>query len=127
MKSPQRGMWLLLGLWTQAAVVSVAAEPGLQLARVRCEKGPPPNPNLVANYSFEEVDPKGWPVGWRWDRRNTDAAVALDGTEAHSGRRSLRITNGTPYGAHAYGTLWTADPIRLQSGRSYTLSCFAIG
>ena len=125
MKSSPKGMWLLLGIWTQVAVVGLAAESGLQLVRVRCEQGPLPNPNLVANFSFEEFDPDGLPTGWRWDRRNTDAAVALDAAEAHSGRRSLRVTNGTPYGAHVYGTLWTAEPIRLQPGRSYTLSCFA--
>ncbi len=125
MRSLPTGILLVLGIWPQGDVESVAAEAELQLARVRCEPGPPPNPNLVANFSFEEADPNRLPSGWRWDRRNTDAAAALADTEAHSGRQSLRVSNGTAYGPHVYGTLWTADPIRLQPGKSYTLSCFA--
>ncbi len=81
-------------------------------------------PNLAPNFSFEEVSSEGIPVGWRWDRRNTDATCAIDETQAHSGKRSLKFTNGTPFGAHVYGTLWITEPIRLQARKPYTLSAY---
>ena len=81
-------------------------------------------PNLVPNHSFEDVRPDGLPEGWVWDRRNTDATCVVDDTVSHSGRRSLRFTNGTPFGAHVYGTLWVSEPIRLKPGRPYTLSAY---
>ncbi len=33
-------------------------------------------PNLLPNSGFERVASAGLPAGWRWDRRNTDAACA---------------------------------------------------
>ena len=59
-------------------------------------------PNLLPNASFEEVE-AGRPKSWAWDRRNTDAAMTVDESVAHSGRRSLRITNSTAFAPHVYG------------------------
>lgn len=84
----------------------------------------PLRPNLVPNFSFEEASPDGIPVGWHWDKRNTDATCYVDAKEARSGRFSIKFTNGTPFGAHVYGTLWIAQPIRLQPGKPYTLSVY---
>jgi len=81
-------------------------------------------PNLVANFSFEDVQTDGMPTGWVWDKRNTDATCTVDETQAHSGKRSLKFTNGTPFGAHVYGTLWTAKPIKLKPNKPYTLSAY---
>ena len=81
-------------------------------------------PNLVPNFSFEQVSSDGFPVGWRWDKRNTDATCTVDEREARSGKRSLKFTNGTPFGAHVYGTLWLAEPITLKPGKPYTLSVY---
>jgi hypothetical protein len=47
-----------------------------------------------------------------------------DRTQAHRGRQSLLLTNGTPFGAHVYGSLWRAEPIRLVAGRTYTMSAW---
>jgi len=81
--------------------------------------------NLVPNFSFEEPQPQGkLPDGWIWDRRNTDATCELDDSKAHSGKYSLKFTNSTPFGAHIYGTIWTAQPIRLSPGKPYTLSAY---
>jgi hypothetical protein len=81
-------------------------------------------PNLLPNPSFEEVDSTAIPAGWRWDRRNTDAACLIDRTNAHRGRQSLLITNGTAFGAHVYGMLWLAQPIRLSEGKPCTMSAW---
>jgi hypothetical protein len=81
-------------------------------------------PNLLPNPSFEEADPRGIPTGWHWDRRNTDAICVPDRRDAHRGRQSLLITNGTAFGAHVYGMLWLAQPVRLVEGKSYTLSAW---
>lgn len=80
--------------------------------------------NLLPNPSFEEVGAGGIPVGWTWDRRNTDATCSVDRTMAHMGSCSVRITNGTPFGAHVYGSLWLTRPIPLQAGKPYTFSAW---
>ena len=41
-----------------------------------------------------------------------------------SGRAALRLSNGTAFGAHVYGTLWLAREVRVKPGTSYTLSAF---
>ncbi|MCS7192467.1 MAG: beta-galactosidase [Armatimonadetes bacterium] len=81
-------------------------------------------PNLVPNFSFEEVSSDGIPIGWQWDKRNTNATCKVDETQARSGKYSLKFTNGTPSGAHVYGTIWVVEPIHLQAGKPYTLSAF---
>jgi len=80
--------------------------------------------NLVANSSFETVDGKGMPKDWIWDRRNTDATCRIDTSMAHTGKRSLELTNGTAFGAHIYGLLRSAQPGHLQPGKAYTLSAY---
>ncbi|NLC57804.1 MAG: hypothetical protein GX774_13290 [Armatimonadetes bacterium] len=79
--------------------------------------------NLVPNPSFEEVA-QGRPVGWSWDRRNTDATFALV-NDAHSGRHAVRITNGTPTSPHVFGQMVLAGGVRLTPGQTYTLSLYA--
>ncbi|HNX33390.1 MAG TPA: beta-galactosidase [Kiritimatiellia bacterium] len=82
-----------------------------------------PGANLVPNSSFEEIE-NGCPAGWHWDRRNTDAKLMLDATGPHTGKTAVKITNGTAFGAHVYGTLWLARPVPVKPGTSYTLSAF---
>ena len=119
-----------MALWSQISGAGLAAAPDsppperLRLDRLRVEPAPQPGTNLVVNFSFEQAQEQGGPAGWVWERRNTDATAVLDNAVAHSGRQSLRITNGTPFGAHVYGLLRSARPIRLEPGVRYTLSCF---
>jgi hypothetical protein len=80
--------------------------------------------NLLTNPGFEEAEASGIPKGWNWDRRNTDAICRTDRSQAHHGRQSLFLTNGTDFGAHVYGTLWRAEPIKLVSGKTYTMSAW---
>ena len=80
-------------------------------------------PNLVANSSFETLD-GGFPKGWTWDRRNTDATLAVDEATAHSGKRSLKVTNGTAFGAHIYGMLNYLGGVEVEPGETYTLTCY---
>ncbi len=80
--------------------------------------------NLVPNFSFEDVK-DGVPVGWQWNQRNTDASLLVDEESSHTGDRSVKLQNNTPYGAHVYGTLWTDPPIPVKPGTRYTLSFYA--
>lgn len=81
-------------------------------------------PNLLTNPSFEDAGSNRVPIGWSWDRRNTDATCTLDRTTPHGGRQALKITNGTPYGAHVYGLLRAERSVQLQSGTPCTLSIY---
>ena len=82
-----------------------------------------PAPNLVPNPSFEDIE-DGVPRGWRWDPRNTDAALTLVDDGPRSGLRALKITNGTMFGAHVYGWLGLAEPVRVEPEQPYVLSCY---
>jgi hypothetical protein len=85
------------------------------------------NENLVQNFSFEYLQPgTNLPSGWIWDKRNTNALCNLDDKFAHSGKYSIKIANTTPYGANLYGTLYTSQPIHLESGKSYVLSAYVL-
>lgn len=80
-------------------------------------------PNMIANSSFETLE-GGMPKGWSFDRRNTDATMAIDETVAHSGKRSLRLTNGTAFGAHVYGMLSYVGGVQVKPDKDYTISCY---
>ncbi|MGA2499877.1 MAG: beta-galactosidase [Tepidisphaeraceae bacterium] len=101
---------------------SAAAEP-IRLSAVAIEPAQS-RVNLLANPGFEATKPDGIPVGWNWDRRNTDATCEVDRTQSHRGRQCLRLTNGTAFGAHVYGMLWIDRPIRLVEGKPYTMSAW---
>ena len=82
-----------------------------------------PGANLVTNASFETVADV-CPTGWHWDSRNTDAKLTLDSQNPHTGKVAIKITNGTAFGAHVYGTLFLAQPVQVKPGTSYTISAF---
>lgn len=79
--------------------------------------------NLIANSSFEGVE-GGMPRNWAFDPRNTNATLTIDETVAHTGKRSLKFTNGTTFGAHVYGMLSYKGVLSLEPNRDYTLSCY---
>ncbi len=81
--------------------------------------------SLLTNGSFEEWD-GAWPAGWRWDPRNTDATITRDTTRAHSGESSVKLTNGTRYGAHVYGQLLFAEPVAVEPSTQYTISAWVL-
>ncbi len=113
---------LMVGLGAELSGGENLAQGVLKLKDLNVEKIAT-QPNFVPNFSFEEVS-ENIPVGWRWDRRNTNSTCTVDETQARSGKRSLKFTNNTPSGAHIYGTLWVTEPIRLQAGKPYTLSAY---
>jgi hypothetical protein len=80
-------------------------------------------PNLLPNASFEEVD-GDHPRQWHWNRRNTEAKLVLDETTAHTGQRSIRVTNSTPFGPHVYAMLSLPEGIEVQPSTTYTFSCY---
>ncbi len=88
-------------------------------------------PNLLPNYSFEKIEEKkGSParaIGWDWHHGKTDATCTVDDSQAHSGKRSLRITNNTPYGPHIYGMLKVTGDVAVKPNTTYTFSCYVKG
>lgn len=81
--------------------------------------------NLLLNGSFEELR-NGMPAFWRFDKRNTDATMTVDESCARSGRRSIKLTNGTPLGAHVYAQMLYAEPVKVRPGTTYTLSAYVL-
>jgi len=79
--------------------------------------------NLLPNSSFETLD-GGQPEGWASNPRNTDATMTVDAEAAHSGRRSLRVTNGTRFGAHVYGALTVVGGVMVKPRTAYTVSAW---
>ncbi len=85
------------------------------------------NPNLIPNFSFEEVGANGLPVGWTWGQGRTEATCTVETKETHSGTRSVYLVNNTMYGPNIFGNLSKSEPIRLTPGKTYTLSCYMKG
>ncbi|MCS7301496.1 MAG: beta-galactosidase [Fimbriimonadales bacterium] len=81
-----------------------------------------PNPNLLRNASFERVE-NDLPVGWVWDKRNTDSAIQVVSESGATGQVCLKFTNTTPFGADVYGLLRYEGGVPVQPGAVYTLSC----
>ena len=84
----------------------------------------PCHANLISDSSFEQSDANGIPSGWAWTQGKTDATCAIDRTVSHSGRQSVRMTNGTPFGPNVYGMLWRTQPVKLPWGKPYTMSAW---
>ena len=100
-----------------------AVEPGKPVLLVQPIRPPP---NLLPNSSFETVEGDR-PKHWQWNRQNTDATLKVDDTVAHSGGRSLRITNGTPYCPHVFGILQLPGLVTVRPDTAYTFSCYVKG
>jgi hypothetical protein len=115
------GLILIAVLPFPSAVAADRTSEIIQLKAVAVE-AIRPNANLLPNPSFEKIDANGIPAGWNWDRRNTDAMCTADRAVAHRGQVSVKFTNGTPFGAHVYGSLWLRQPVRLIEGKTYTMS-----
>lgn len=73
----------------------------MPLVAALCAFAPPPS---VPNAGFEEVNPAtGFAAGWiRGVGTGTRGGAELDTAVAHSGARSLRITDATPFEAYKY-------------------------
>jgi len=81
--------------------------------------------NLLKNGSFEEIAGK-WPAHWRWDRRNTGATMTIDDTRAHLGKRSIKLTNPTPFHAQVYAQFLYAHPVKVKPNTTYTVSAYVL-
>ncbi|MEN3001963.1 MAG: beta-galactosidase [Armatimonadota bacterium] len=79
------------------------------------------HPNLVRNGSFEQVQ-NGLPLGWSWDKRNTDATVQVVEGESATGARCLKLTSTTPFAPHTYGLLRYEGGVPVKPDTVYTLS-----
>jgi hypothetical protein len=104
--------WLVLTL-----MAPLFSQVGLQLT----PQPLPVRPNLVRNGSFEQVE-QGLPVGWRWDKRNTDATAQVVEGEAATGQRCLKLTSTTPFATDTYGLLRYEGGVPVKPGTIYTLS-----
>lgn len=133
---PEERTWKLL-------ILSEAKAPPLWVDDVQLEAGPVATPfdlpralkagemelrvmagdpgvNKLPNASFENLQ-DGWPAGWHWDPRNTDATCIAE-RPGHSGEVALRFTNSTAFGAHVYGSLSLAEALPVKPRTVYTLS-----
>jgi len=127
-ESPTDGLWvddvqLEPGSRATAYVFDEPLAPGQAKMRLYQGDAVSLSPNLVSNSSFEIID-GGLPKGWSFDQRNTDATMTVDETVSHSGKRSLRFTNGTPFRAHVYGMLSYLGGVPVEPDSTYTLSCY---
>ena len=78
-------------------------------------------PNLAPNPSFE-VGSSGKPSGWVPDVNGSKASFVWDNTTAHSGKRSLAITDVKPGNdGNTYSTV-TSSPIPIDHEHEYELS-----
>jgi len=119
------------GLWIDdvmlepgGAATAFLYEPPLAPGESRLRLSPfEPGANLVPNRSFEQAG-TACPKDWVWEPRNTDAKLFLDTQDRHSGKTAIKITNGTAFGAHVYGTLRLAKEVSVKPGTSYTLAAF---
>jgi len=87
-----------------------------------------PAPPVVPNPGFELVDPSsGFAAGWhRGVSEGTQGSAEIDTEVAHSGARSLRITNATPYQAYRY-VLVNTDWLETQPATTWILRFHARG
>jgi hypothetical protein len=81
-----------------------------------------PNSNLLKNASFEVVE-NNFPVGWVWDKRNTDSTAEVVADPGATGQMCLQFKNATPSGAEVYGLLRYEGGVPVQPNTVYTLSC----
>lgn len=102
---------------TASLLLSAVAQPKLTLTPIDAT----PNPNLLRNASFEQVEGER-PVGWLWDKRNTDSTMAVVVEPGATGQRCLKFTNTTPFGADVYGLLRYEGGVPVQPETVYTLS-----
>jgi hypothetical protein len=116
--------------WLTGAVL-VAAESSPAPAateNIRIEavevKAATPTPNLLPNASFEQIDARGIPVGWQWERGKTNAKCLSYSNDGHSGRRCIKLVNGTNQAKDVYGMLWNPQPVKIKAGVPYTLSAW---
>lgn len=123
--SETAGLWLDDMMLEEGDVATAFAfEPPLAAGESRLTLQPfAPGENLLPNPSFEDAS-NGVPAGWRWDARNTDATLTLDTADPRSGRQAVRITNGTPFGAHVFAALYLAQAVPVKPGTCYTISVF---
>ena len=124
-ESPTPALWvddvqLELGDQATPFVAVLPLEPGqarLALAPMR------QNPNLAPNSSFESVHGNR-PESWMFDKRNTDATMTIDDTIAHSGQRSVKLTNGTRFCPQVYGWFGAVKGIAVKPSTPYTVSAY---
>jgi hypothetical protein len=118
------------GLWVDdvmleagGAATAFLYEPPLAAGEVRLTLSPfDPSVNLAPNASFEQAADGCRRVAL--GPRNTDAKLTVDAGESHSGKASLRLSNGTAFGAHVYGTLYLAKAVPVRPATRYTISAF---
>ena len=124
-ESPTQALWVddvqvEEGSQATRFVATLPLEPGQTLFTISPK---PLGPNLAPNSSFEAVHGNR-PQFWMFDRRNTDATMTVDDMVARSGRRSVKLTNGTRFGPHVYGWLGVGGGIAVKPSTPYTVSAY---
>lgn len=83
------------------------------------------NPNLAPNGSFEQLGTNGFPDGWKWDKRNTNATCTVDNSSAFIGDRCLKCTINSTTESGVYAELLNSSPIKIEPNKPYTLSVWS--
>ena len=82
-------------------------------------------PNLLANPGLEEGPAGGFATGWAWASKATqDTTIAVDGTQAHTGSRSLAVERRGEGPDPAPGTVTMVAPgpaLPYRPGQAYRL------
>lgn len=83
---------------------------------------------VVFNGGFETVDAdRGFAAGWKAAiGGGADAEVEVDTQERHSGERSMRITNRSPFQAFVFAS-FASDPIPVEPSTTYNLRFWVKG
>ena len=125
--SPTEGLWLddiqlEEGDTATEFEADVHVEPGRPLLRIQKAKY---RPNLLPNGSFEKLEKL--PKGWQWHGAKADAKFEHDTAEAHTGSRSVRLSNNTPVTPHVFGQVRLVPDLKVKPNTTYTISCYVKG
>ena len=85
------------------------------------ETSPPAQGNLVANGGFEQGA-----AGWRYVSTGANATGQLDGTEAHEGKYSYKLTNKSAQAPNLFARI-VQEVAGLRPFTTYRVSCWAKG
>lgn len=108
-------------LFCAYATIAYGADVSLLSVKVQSAKA---HINLLNNGGFESLDTNGMPIGWNWDKRNTDAVCIVDESAPLGGRRCLKFTNTVPLEPGHTALLSMAGNIPIVTGKTYTLSAW---
>ncbi|MEN6357887.1 MAG: beta-galactosidase [Armatimonadota bacterium] len=114
---------LSLAVFLLCACCAIAYGDDVRLSSIKVQPAKV-NVNLLPNGGFESIDANGMPIGWNWNKRNTDAVCIVDESTAIGGKRCLKFTNTVPLEPGHTALLSMTKDIVIEPGKTYTLSAW---